>query len=97
MTVVEGSWPRFRATPVEVPGLDSEPPLSRIRTGEEGEGEEGEEDEQVKEEKKEEEEEVPRALRARAAVQAAREAGDIRTDEQVFLDVLLGPGWDKQH
>ena len=62
----------------------------------EGEGEEGEEDEQVKEEKKEEEEEVPRALRARAAVQAAREAGDNRTDEQVFLDVLLGPGWDKQ-
>ena len=44
-----------------------------------------------------EEEEQPRAVRARAAaaVKAAGEAGDQITDEQVFLDVPVGPGWSK--
>ena len=47
-------------------------------------------------EEKEEISEEPPAVRARAAFKAAREAGDQRTDEQVFLDELLGPGWDRK-
>ena len=53
-------------------------------------------DGKVEVEEKKEIQQLPE-VRARGAVKAAREAGDQRTDEQVFLDELLGHGWDKKN
>ena len=62
----------------------------------------GEEEEEVKKEKKKEEEkkdeELPISSRpTRAIVRAARaaKAAGKRTEEVIYLDELLGPGWDK--
>ena len=66
-----------------------------------GEGEKEEEEEKAKEEKKDEEQQqVSSSLESRPrmdivrAARAAKAAGK-RTEEVIYLDELLGPGWDK--